>query len=130
MTATFKSNPDSNRIQKSLTTRRGLRVYARSSTYKLGPNQRDDAVDVSPLVLPGRNTACLSSGDARPFAFALLLMRRRSVEQVRALMAPREALPAAVERARRSVRGGVEDGDDDIAFGNVVVSLRDPYTSG
>jgi hypothetical protein len=33
-----------------------VRVYGRSSTYKLGANQRDDAVDVSRLVLQGRNT--------------------------------------------------------------------------
>lgn len=46
-----------------------------------------------------------------------------------ALMQPREALPAAVERVLRSVRGGLDEGDDDIEAGNVVVSLKDPFTA-
>lgn len=109
--------------------RRSLRVYGRSGSYKLGPNQRDDAADVSPLAAAGRNLVSFGCGDARPFAFALLVMRRREAAQVRALMAPRETLEEAVERVRRSVRGGVEDDDDDIEVGNVVVSLKDPYTA-
>lgn len=44
-------------------------------------------------------------------------------------MQPREALPAAVERVLRSVRGGLDEGDDDIEAGNVVVSLKDPFTA-
>jgi hypothetical protein len=203
-----------------------VRVYARSSTYKLGANQRDDAVDVSRLVLQGRNTVgapghgwglgagrvrvavlvspapglapgrcgrplpspslpapasapqiTFSCSDGRPFALALMLMRQRSVQQVKvsrlpscppiclalatlftpgrgpppplpsctppmqsslpchpttpapqALMQPKEALPAALDRVRRSVRGGLDADDDDIEMGNVVVSLKDPYT--
>jgi hypothetical protein len=46
----------------------------------------------------------------------------------KALMQQREPLPTALDRVRRSVRGGMEDDDDDIEFGNVVVSLKDPYT--
>lgn len=33
-----------------------MRVYGRSGSYKLGPNQRDDAVDVSRFVVQGRNS--------------------------------------------------------------------------
>jgi hypothetical protein len=43
-------------------------------------------------------------------------------------MEPREPMPAALERVRRCIRGGCEEGDEDIEFGNVVVSLKDPYT--
>lgn len=43
-------------------------------------------------------------------------------------MEPREALPAALERVKRCIRGGAAEDDDDIEFGNVVVSLKDPYT--
>jgi hypothetical protein len=43
-------------------------------------------------------------------------------------MQPKEALAAALERVRRSVRGGLDEDDDDIEMGNVVVSLKDPYT--
>ena len=43
-------------------------------------------------------------------------------------MEPREPLPVALERVRRALRRGVIEGDDDIQLGNVVVSLKDPYT--
>lgn len=36
--------------------RQQLRAHTRGSTYKLGPNQRDEPVDISQLVLAGRNT--------------------------------------------------------------------------
>jgi hypothetical protein len=42
-----------------------VRVYGRGSNYKLGPNQRDDAVDVSRLVVQGRNTVGLAARGLR-----------------------------------------------------------------
>lgn len=43
-------------------------------------------------------------------------------------MEQRETLPVALERAKRALRGGCLEEDDELEFGNMVVSLKDPYT--
>ncbi|GBF92967.1 hypothetical protein Rsub_05803 [Raphidocelis subcapitata] len=75
--------------------RQPVRVYGRGSNYKLGPNQRDDAVDVSRLVVQGRNTLLFSCQDARPFALSLVMVRQRSMQQVKVRSPPPPKPPPA-----------------------------------
>ncbi|WIA09682.1 hypothetical protein OEZ85_009068 [Tetradesmus obliquus] len=136
----------------------------RRGHVKLGTNQRDEPYDLAAAVrgFPTSHGPCTVSIELRyaepepHYIFMVAIMRRRTREQVKALMKQPESLEAAVERVRRHMRGGsssssgaaassstaaaaaanghagaagVIDDDDDVVMGNTVVSLKDPYSN-
>lgn len=82
------------------------RPYSRAHNQKMGVNQRDDAAAIGQMVVRGRNSLSLAAADGSVWVITLQLARRRSLEQVKALMAPPESLEAAAARVRRQVGGG------------------------
>lgn len=54
----------------------------------------------------GRNVLTVAAADGGIWAFMMQLVRRRSLDQVEALMAPPESLAAAVARVQRQVSSG------------------------
>ncbi len=56
------------------------------------------------LTFQGRNKVTLTAQDERMFVLIARLCRRRSVEQVRAMMPPPETVEAAVQRVKLAVR--------------------------
>jgi hypothetical protein len=62
------------------------------------------------MVVRGRNVLSMTAADSGPFIITLHLARRRTLDQVKALMAPPEDLDAAVARVRCQVGGGDGDG--------------------
>lgn len=65
-----------------------VRPYSRSSSTKLGANQRDEAANITAHTASGRNRLTLTATDGRPFAVLLHLSRRQSVEAVKRMMLP------------------------------------------
>ncbi|EFN55528.1 hypothetical protein CHLNCDRAFT_52345 [Chlorella variabilis] len=102
------------------------RPYARSLNAKMGINQRDDVASIGTMVVRGRNTLSLSAPDSGTWVLMMHLARRRTMEQVKALMAAPEGLEEAVARVRRQVAG--DDSDDDLLVSHQVVSLKDPMS--
>ena len=56
------------------------------------------------LTFERRNRVALTAQDERLFVLLARLCRRRSVEQVRAMMPPPETVEAAMQRVKRAVR--------------------------
>ena len=112
------------------------RPYSRALNASMGINQRDDAASIGTLCLRGRNALTVSAADGGAWVVGLQLARRRSLAQVKAMMAPPEALEAAVARVKREMSGGGGGGgsdDDDGDGGGVMVShqvtsLKDPMS--
>jgi hypothetical protein len=86
------------------------RPYGRALNAKMGINQRDDVASIGLMVVRGRNVLSMTAADSGPFIITLHLARRRTLDQVKALMAPPEDLDAAVARVRCQVGGGDGDG--------------------
>ncbi|KAG2484222.1 hypothetical protein HYH03_016957 [Edaphochlamys debaryana] len=101
------------------------RVYSRNSTQKLGANGRDEPANIGLLCNTGRSRLTMTCTDNQPYVLLALLMRRRSAEEVRALMKPPLSRADAVERVKQQLRG---DDDDEVQTGTTVLSLRCPLT--
>ena len=58
-------------------------------------------------------------------------VRRRTVEDVKKMIAPAENPASAVSRVSNTMHGrkaGEDDGDDDLLVSNTVISLKDPLS--
>lgn len=105
------------------------RPYSRSLNQAMGVNQRDEPAAVSNMVARGRNSLVMSAAEPGIWVVSAELARRRTLEEVKALMAPPESIDAAVARVRRQVGGGDGGSDDDgILCSHQVVSLKDPMS--
>lgn len=99
------------------------RVYGRSSGCKLGPNQRDEAANITSIVQTGRNRITLQFSDSRPYIVMVNLARRQAAEGVKKMMQPPLSLAQAVAHVQQQIGG-----DEDIEVSNTVLSLRCPLT--
>ena len=119
----------------------GYRPYGRSTTAKMGINQRDEPANIASLCFAGRNTVTMSAIEGGSWLLALHRARRRTHEEVKGLMKGRESLEESVERVKNMIRGGGSDGsggndkngddddDDGILISSQRVSLRDPMSN-
>lgn len=103
------------------------RPYGRSTTTKMGINQRDEAATVASLFLTGRNTIEIHAAEAGTWLLFLQRAKRRTLQQVKNLMAPKEEPSVAINRVKHALHGG-DVGDDAIAVSSQVVSLKDPMS--
>ena len=87
------------------------RPYGRSTSTKMGINQRDEAANVASLFLPGRNTVEVQAAEAGTWLLSLHRAKKRTLQQVKNLMAPKEAPAAAITRVKHLLHGG-NGGDD------------------
>nr|QBB20015.1 E3 SUMO protein ligase SIZ1-like proteon [Ettlia sp. YC001] len=93
-----------------------VRVMQRPVSHYLGTNQRDEGCDLRPLLPPtgGTNAAGMMrkslqlelADPQHTYLLLVYMMRRRSREQVKALMKPPEQLAQAVQRVCRHMHGG------------------------
>ena len=103
------------------------RPYGRSTSTKMGINQRDEAANVASLFLPGRNTVEVQAAEAGTWLLSLHRAKKRTLQQVKNMMAPKEAPAAAITRVKHLLHGG-NGGDDGIAVESQIVSLKDPMS--
>ncbi|CAL8467896.1 g7434 [Coccomyxa elongata] len=110
------------------------RPYARNSNTKLGANARDEPASIGVMCSQGRNRLWLSVMESRSFCVVVQLAQRRSMDEVRLLMAPPETVQAALQRVMRQTGGGKkeegDESDDEVEIGRTVVSLRCPMSGG
>ncbi|GIL47263.1 hypothetical protein Vafri_4124 [Volvox africanus] len=116
------------------------RVYSRNSTQKLGANARDEPANIGQLwssasgvvrrcpphsgcSAPGRFHLVMQCADNSAYAMVVLLMRRRSAEEVKRLMAKQLSVEDALKRVQLQL---ARDDDDELQTGATVVSLRCP----
>jgi hypothetical protein len=100
------------------------RPYVRHAAQRAGPSARDDAASLASLcVARGRNALSLTAQDSGAFVLLVQRARRRSVDEVKAMMAPPEALAAAATRVRAQLGGG-----GDVVLASQAVSLTDPLS--
>ncbi|EFJ51003.1 hypothetical protein VOLCADRAFT_88201, partial [Volvox carteri f. nagariensis] len=102
------------------------RVYSRNSTQKLGANGRDEPANIGQLwssAAGGRFHVTMQCTDSSVYVMVVLLVKRRSCEEVQGLMAPQLSVRDAVERVRQQL---ARDDDDELQTGATVVSLRCP----
>jgi hypothetical protein len=102
------------------------KVHSRNVSAPLGVNQRDAGASIAQHCVRGRNTVSLVGSDAGAYVLVLQRCRRRSAAEVQAMMAPPEALEAAVARVRRLVGAGA--GDAEVVVAEQVASLKDPMS--
>ncbi|KAK9909295.1 hypothetical protein WJX75_000109 [Coccomyxa subellipsoidea] len=107
------------------------RPYSRNSATKLGANARDEPASVAVMCPQGRNRLWLSAMESRSFCVMVQLAQRRTLDEVKALMAPPETVQAALQRVvrqTRGVKGEGDESDDEVEIGRTVVSLRCPMS--
>ncbi|GBG69607.1 hypothetical protein CBR_g4437 [Chara braunii] len=119
-----------------------VRVTNRPGQQKLGQNGRDDFARVTDLVKEGMNQFSISAYDDRPFCVGIRIVKRRTVDQVLALVPSidhGEKFDDALARVKRCISGGgggggnANDDDDDdsdleMVAETVTVSLRCPLS--
>jgi hypothetical protein len=98
------------------------RVYGRSSTSKMGINQRDEVANIGTLCLAGRNTLDIQAVESGTWLILLHRVEARTVNQVKEMMLPMESVGEAVTRVKKLMH------DDDFAIASQVVSLIDPWS--
>ncbi|GAX74030.1 hypothetical protein CEUSTIGMA_g1480.t1 [Chlamydomonas eustigma] len=99
------------------------RVYSRSSSTKLGTNQRDEAANIGIMCTTGRGKISLTCGDNRAFVMGVQFARRRSLEDVKGMMLSPLSLSDAVQEVKNQFGE-----DDDVVAVNTVMSLKDPLS--
>ncbi|EIE20885.1 hypothetical protein COCSUDRAFT_48449 [Coccomyxa subellipsoidea C-169] len=107
------------------------RPYSRNSATKLGANARDEPASVGVMCSQGRNRLWVSVMESRSFCVMVQLAQRRTMDEVKALMAPPETEQAALKRVvrqTRGVKGEGDESDDEVEIGRTVVSLRCPMS--
>ncbi|KAI3425891.1 hypothetical protein D9Q98_007864 [Chlorella vulgaris] len=105
------------------------RPYGRALNAKMGINQRDDVASIGSMVVRGRNSLVATAAEGGTWVLTLQLARKRSLAEVKGLMAAPEPLCEATARVRRQVSGGNGDeSDEDLLVSHQVVSLKDPMS--
>eukprot|EP00884_Botryococcus_braunii_P017845 jgi/Botrbrau1/4744/Bobra.0137s0016.1 len=104
---------------------RAYRVSGRGSNMKLGDHQVDETAQITALATPNTNRISVEVQDSRPFALILRMAKKRSTDEVRAMMAPPETVEDALNRVRTK-DGSCEDG---LEVEATIATLRDPFTS-
>lgn len=79
------------------------------------------------MAIAGNNSLTITCSEQGPFAVGVQLMKKRSLEDVRKLMLPKETLAEAVQRVCSIIKG--PDADDELVALSTTVALRDPLTS-
>ncbi|KAK9817204.1 hypothetical protein WJX72_011055 [[Myrmecia] bisecta] len=109
------------------------RPYGRHANTKLGPNGRDEPASIAVMCYAGRNRITLTCLDSRPFYMVVRIVRKLSMEEVKAMMHAPETMEQAVARVKSQVRGGKaaadgNDSDDDLITLSTIVSLKCPLS--
>lgn len=98
------------------------RVYGRSTTSKMGINQRDEAANIASLCLAGRNTLDIQAVENGTWLILLHRVEGRTMNQVKEMMLPVESVEEAVARVKKLMH------DDEFSIAFQVVSLIDPWS--
>jgi len=98
------------------------RVYGRSTTSKMGINQRDEAANIASLCLAGRNTLDIQAVENGTWVILLHRVEARTVNQVKEMMRPVESVSEAVSRVKKLMH------DDELSIASQVVSVIDPWS--
>jgi len=98
------------------------RVYGRSTTLKMGINQRDEAANITTLCLAGRNTLDIQAVESGTWVVQLHRVEARTANQVKEMMLPVESVAEAVTRVKKLMHG------DELSIASQVVSLIDPWS--
>ncbi|KAL3142516.1 hypothetical protein ABBQ38_002838 [Trebouxia sp. C0009 RCD-2024] len=107
------------------------RPYGRNQNTKLGGNARDEPASAAHRCAVGTNRVQLTCVEDRAFCIMAYTVRRRSMEDVKKMMAAAESPTAAATRVVNTMHGrkaGDVDGDDDLLVSNTVISLKDPLS--
>jgi len=103
----------------------GCRPYNRSLTAKIGINQRDGPLNVTPTCLYGRNTLKITALESGTWIITIYVAERQTVDRVKSMMMMPETKDEAKERMKSLLIGDIEDG---IGLEQITLSLLDPMT--
>ncbi|CAI5520662.1 unnamed protein product, partial [Closterium sp. Naga37s-1] len=88
---------------------RSVRVTNRPGQQLLGANGRDDGPSIAEACHAGDNHVAMAAIDKRPFCIGVRIIRKRSFDEVMAMIPPLdvgESLESALARVKRCVGGG------------------------
>ncbi|KAJ3680860.1 hypothetical protein LUZ60_015349 [Juncus effusus] len=95
-----------------------MRIMSRPNTTQLGNNGRDDGPLITACHKEGTNKIIFSKCDGRTFCFGIRIVRRRSLQEVLALIPKEdegENYETALARVVKCVGGPTADGDADVS---------------
>ncbi|KAL1818953.1 hypothetical protein ACET3Z_013822 [Daucus carota] len=114
-----------------------VRVINRPGSQLLGANGRDDGPVITPCTRDGNNKISLTGCDARVFCMGVRIVKRRTIQQILALI-PKESdgerFEDSLARVRRCVGGGAStenadsDSDLEVVADSIPVKLCCPMS--
>lgn len=102
-----------------------VKPYTRGPSTSLGINQRDSSIDVTRLIVNGRNSLRMTAVDNGAWLVKISISDKQSKDDVKAMMLRPETLEEAKARMRGQLAG---DSEDAIGLEQMSFSLKDPLT--